>query len=197
MAGNAKTGAPTRREMILTEAAKLFFERGFAGTGIDEIGAAVGVTGPAFYRHFSSKQDLLVALVERAVSRLQDVVDRALEGAGGDPEEALRLLAEYSEYSAHACVEDGPLTAIYAQEARNLESDARNRLNRLHRRMREVWVQTLAQLRPELSSAELLLAVHAVGALQTSVATYHGTLDKARQKEMLTKMTLAALHWEE
>lgn len=195
MPGNAaKTSAPSRREMILTEAAKLFFERGFAGTGIDEIGAAVGVTGPAFYRHFSSKQDLLVALVERAVGRLQDVVDRAVEAADGDPEEALRLLAEYS---ADACVEDGPLTAIYTQEARNLEPDARSRLNRLHRRMRDAWVQVLAQLRPDLTSAELLLAVHAVGALQTSVATYKGTLDKAGQKALLTKLTLAALHWDE
>jgi AcrR family transcriptional regulator len=80
-----RTSAPTRREMILEAAAQLFFERGFAGTGIDEIGAAVGVTGPAFYRHFESKQDLLVALVERAVSRLQDVVDRAVAEADGDP----------------------------------------------------------------------------------------------------------------
>ena len=44
--------------------------------------------------------------------------------------------------------------------------------------MRDAWVQVLGQLRPELTSAELLLAVHAVSALQTSVATYHGTLDK-------------------
>ena len=195
MAGNAKTTtAPNRREMILTEAAKLFFEHGFSGTGIDEIGAAVGVTGPAFYRHFSSKQDLLVALVERAVERLQEVVDRAAAAADGDPEEALLLLVEYS---SDACVEDGPLTAIYTQEARNLEPEARNRLNRLHRRMRDAWVQILAQLRPDLTSAELLLAVHVVSGLQTSVATYHGTLDKARQKQLLTKMTLAALHWKE
>jgi AcrR family transcriptional regulator len=196
MASNAtqRTPAPTRREMILEAAAQLFFERGFAGTGIDEIGAAVGVTGPAFYRHFESKQDLLVALVERAVSRLQDVVDRALEEADGDAEEGLRLLAEFS---ADACVEDGPLTAIYTQEQRNLAPDARTRLNRLHRKMRDEWVRVFAQLRPELSSAELLLAVHTVGALQTSVATYHGTLDKQRQKEMLTRMTLAALHWKD
>lgn len=195
MPGNAaKTATPTRREMILSAAAKLFFERGFAGTGIDEIGAAVGVTGPAFYRHFESKQDLLVALVERAVSRLQDAVDRAVLASDGDPEEALRLLAAFS---ADACVEDGPLTAIYTQEARNLQPEARNRLNRLHRRMRDAWVQVLGQLRPDLSSAELLLAVNSVSALQTSVATYHGTLDKERQKRMITQMTLAALHWQD
>ncbi len=183
---------PSRREMILEAAALLFFEQGFAGTGIDEIGAAVGVTGPAFYRHFASKQDLLVALVERAVERLQSVVDRALAEADGEPEEALRLLARFS---ADACVDDGPLTAIYTQEARNLNPEARTRLNRMHRRMRNEWVQVLRQLRPELPDAELLLAVHAVSALQTSVATYHGTLDVGGQKDLLTRLTLAALHW--
>jgi AcrR family transcriptional regulator len=180
--------------MILTAGAKLFFERGFASTGIDEIGAAVGVTGPAFYRHFESKHDLLVALVERAVSRLHDAVKRAAEEARDDPERMLRLMAEFS---ADACVEDGPLTAIYTQEARNLQPEARTRLNRVHRRMRDEWVRVLSELRPELTSAELLLAVHTVGALQISVATYHGTLEPARQKEMLTRMTLAALHWED
>lgn len=193
MASNVRSvETPTRREMILTEGAKLFFERGFAGTGIDEIGAAVGVTGPAFYRHFASKHDLLVALVERAVSRLQDIVDRAVDESDGDAEETLRLLAEYS---AVACVEDGPLTAIYTQEARNLQPEARTRLNRLHRRMRDRWVEVLARVRPDLSQAELLLVVHAVSALQTSVATYHGPLDRERQTELIVRMTLAALHW--
>ena len=37
------------------------------------------------------------------------------------------------------------------------------------------------------------MPIHSISALQTSVATYHGTLDPARQKEMLTRMTLAAL----
>ncbi|HZN12934.1 MAG TPA: TetR/AcrR family transcriptional regulator [Acidimicrobiales bacterium] len=181
-----------RREMILEASAELFFERGFAATGVDEIGAAVGVTGPAFYRHFASKHDLLVALVERAVTRLQEVVDRAVAAADGDPERALRLLAEFS---AEACVDDGPLTALYTQEARNLQPDARARLNGMQRKMRKVWIDVLRQLRPELSDAELMLAIHAVGALQTSVATYHGTLDEASQRDLLTRLTLAALHW--
>jgi AcrR family transcriptional regulator len=196
MAGTASTKptAPSRREMILEAAAQLFFERGFAATGIDDIGSAVGVTGPAFYRHFESKHDLLVALVERAVERLQAAVDRALEEAAGDPERSLQLLAEFS---AAACVEDGPLTAIYTHELRNLKPDARTRLNTMHRRMRQSWIQTLAKVRPELSEEELRLAVHAISALETSVATYHGDLTPTRAKEMLARMTLAALRWQD
>ncbi len=122
MAGKASAPAP-RREMILEAAAQLFFERGFAATGIDDIGVAVGVTGPAFYRHFESKHDLLVALVERAVERLQEAVDRALAEAGGNAARALQLLAEFG---AAACVDDGPLTAIYTHEVRNLQPEARS-----------------------------------------------------------------------
>ncbi|HZN16238.1 MAG TPA: TetR/AcrR family transcriptional regulator [Acidimicrobiales bacterium] len=197
MASDAASGpsaAPSRREMILEAAAQLFFDRGFAATGIDDIGTAVGVTGPAFYRHFKSKHDLLVALVERAVERLQSVVDRALDEADGDAERALQLMAEFG---AAACVDDGPLTAIYTQEARDLQPDERTRLNRLHRRMRDAWVRTLGELRPHLSEDELRLAIHAISGLQTSVATYHGDLPPERQREVLARMTLSALHWED
>src|SRR3990172_3114367 len=45
--------SPGRREAILDAATHLFSARGYADTGIDDIGAAVGITGPAVYRHFA------------------------------------------------------------------------------------------------------------------------------------------------
>lgn len=64
-----RTDAPTRREQILKEAARLFAERGFHGVGVDEIGAAVGISGPGLYRHFPGKDamlaELLVGISER------------------------------------------------------------------------------------------------------------------------------------
>src|SRR6266496_4344902 len=50
---------PTRREQILAAAAELFARHDFHGVGIDDIGAAVGVSGPALYRHFRSKDAML------------------------------------------------------------------------------------------------------------------------------------------
>ena len=50
---------PTRREQILREAARLFADRGFHGVGVDEIGAAVGISGPGLYRHFAGKDAML------------------------------------------------------------------------------------------------------------------------------------------
>ena len=58
----------TRDREILKAAARLFARRGFHAVGVDEIGEAAGVTGPAIYRHFGSKDEILGALFETASS---------------------------------------------------------------------------------------------------------------------------------
>jgi AcrR family transcriptional regulator len=54
-----------RRVLILEAAGRLFGERGYARTNLDEIAAAAGVTKPVLYRHFDSKKALYLALLER------------------------------------------------------------------------------------------------------------------------------------
>lgn len=81
-----RTDAPTRREQILKEAARLFAERGFHGVGVDEIGAAVGISGPGLYRHFPGKDamlaELLVGISERLLAGGQLRVDE--DATSGD-----------------------------------------------------------------------------------------------------------------
>ena len=50
-----------KRERILEEAVKLFYERGFTGTTLDDIAAELGVTKPFIYTHFRGKVELLAA----------------------------------------------------------------------------------------------------------------------------------------
>src|SRR5262245_37359931 len=54
-----------RRAVIEEAAGRLFGERGYARTTLDEIAAAAGVTKPVLYRHFGSKKELYLALLER------------------------------------------------------------------------------------------------------------------------------------
>src|SRR5437763_17054307 len=60
---------PSRREQILQAAAQLFAERGSRAVGMDDAGAAVGVTGPAIYRHFASKDAMLAEMLLRISER--------------------------------------------------------------------------------------------------------------------------------
>ena len=63
---------PSRRDQILTAAAELFARHGFHGVGIDDIGAAVGISGPALYRHFRSKDAMLGEMLTSISERLLD-----------------------------------------------------------------------------------------------------------------------------
>lgn len=65
-AGKRKLGA--RKAEILDVAGDLFHRSGFHAVGMDDIGEAAGVTGPALYFHFRSKTGLLAAIMERLAS---------------------------------------------------------------------------------------------------------------------------------
>jgi AcrR family transcriptional regulator len=54
------------RERIMMTAAALFYKEGYRAVGVDRVIAASGVAKATFYKHFPSKDDLIVAWVERA-----------------------------------------------------------------------------------------------------------------------------------
>src|SRR5215468_7999552 len=55
----------TGRERLVTAAIELFYRHGFGAVGIDQVIAQAGVTKTTFYKHFESKDDLMVAAVQR------------------------------------------------------------------------------------------------------------------------------------
>lgn len=91
-----------RRALIVEAAGRLFGERGFAATRLDDVAAAAGVTKPILYRHFESKRDLYLALLARHRDDLGGfVADIPSEGA---MEERLRAVLEvwFSYVEAHS-----------------------------------------------------------------------------------------------
>jgi AcrR family transcriptional regulator len=84
--------APQRREQLVSVATKLFAERGYEATTTAAIAEAAGVTEPILYRHFSSKQDLFVAIV-REMSDLTLRHWKELIGGTDDPADAIRRIA--------------------------------------------------------------------------------------------------------
>ena len=69
-----------RRELILESAGRLFGERGYAHTSLDQIAAAAGVTKPILYRHFDSKKALYLALLQRHRDDLPRFFERVPAG---------------------------------------------------------------------------------------------------------------------
>src|SRR3954463_15232789 len=96
MTASAPSGArrrrdPGRRERILVAAARPAPRRGFHTVGMAEIGAEAGIVGSGIYRHFDSKDAILVALLDRVMGRLQDGAARIL-AASADDRSALSAL---------------------------------------------------------------------------------------------------------
>jgi AcrR family transcriptional regulator len=178
-----------RTEEILDAATRLFGQHGFTETGIDEIGAAVGVTGPAVYRYFASKEELLVAVLDRAVRHAAGLAEAA-RAAASSPENAL---AQAVDGAVAACIADRALTALYWNEARCLPAPQRRRVERAQRAMIEDFAELLRSVRPELSPSEGRMAVYAASALMRSVSNRATSLDEATLQTMLSEMAYAAL----
>lgn len=77
--------AVERRSVVLEAAERLFADRGFAATTLDDVAAAAGVTKPVVYRHFASKRDLAMFLLELHRDRLAAAPLEALLSAPGLP----------------------------------------------------------------------------------------------------------------
>jgi AcrR family transcriptional regulator len=178
-----------RREAILAEAARLFHHNGFHETGIDEIGAAVGITGPGVYRHFESKQHLLAAILDRNMQRHQEIVTEVTEMKL----KPLDALAELVQRSAGELAHNRDAAALYFQEGRNLPPDELTRYTRIQRGLITEWVRLLREVRPELNDEDSRAAVRAVGGLLNSVGYFTTTMSPDRLTTLLANMALAAL----
>jgi AcrR family transcriptional regulator len=83
--------AAKRKEQLLDCAMQLFAAHGYARATTAELAKLAGVTEPIIYRHFESKLDLFVALIERTAALTLTTWERQLAGVN-DPSERLRRL---------------------------------------------------------------------------------------------------------
>jgi len=163
-----------RSDAILRAAAHLFADRGYNGVSLEDIGAAVGVSGPAVYRHFAGKQALLGAVLVAVSEDLVDGGRRVSESASG-PEERMRALVDFHVDFAlgHADV-----IRVHDRDVAHLSPDDHAEVRRFQRAYIELWIDTLSAL-IDASPEELRLRVQACFGLINS--TPHSTRAAARR----------------
>jgi AcrR family transcriptional regulator len=157
---------PSRRDEILDAALGLFRSRGFAGTGIDDIGAALGLAGSGIYRSYPSKADILLDAYDRAGAQVQVGAGEALAGARSAHDALVRLAVSF----ATVAIDNVDLIVVTSREGSALPEAERPRLSRRRKAVRDTWVAVLRQCRPQLSAAEARLLVRGVFPLASEVA---------------------------
>ena len=92
--------AELRREEILDAAERVFAHAPFRAAGTADIAREAGVAEPTIYRHFDSKRELYLAVVERSCTMVRDQFKRIAEQTS-DAHEALHLIGEW--YAQNIC----------------------------------------------------------------------------------------------
>jgi AcrR family transcriptional regulator len=172
-----------RRDDIIAAAVQLFSRKGYTNTSITDIGAAMGLTGPAVYRYFEGKEQILVAALDSNWERLSRSMAHVVQLP--EPDCLNELVREYTEMT----VDDGIYFLLWQHERHRLPPSYVEHTKRKQHLYISEWVHILHRVRPELSEQQAHLLVHAAFALMHSTANYRG-IPPAAAKRTFTELTL-------
>ncbi|MGH3457400.1 TetR/AcrR family transcriptional regulator [Aeromicrobium sp.] len=165
-----------RQQQILDTAAVLFAERGFHGVSVHDIGAACGITGPALYKHFRGKGELLAAsLIDISETLLKEGSARA--ASASSPSDALDALIDWHVEFA---LEHPAFIVVQDREWANLDAAGRRDVRALQLSYIDVWVDTVLALGHGLDSITDRATARA--AVQATFGLLNSTPHSARIK---------------
>ncbi len=172
----------------MTAATELFRERGFRETSLGDIGAAAGVSGPAIYRYFDGKGELLSVLIEEAAVTWRETVDNVLN-EDTPPTVTLERLIDAAIVLQ---LRNGNLRDVFVKEYRSLDDEARRRVARIERVRMAEWVHLLCEVQPSLSDEEARAAVTMVDGMLRSITSLSG-IGREQLARVMKDMVLGGL----
>jgi AcrR family transcriptional regulator len=181
-------GAGSRREQILVTAAELFAARGFHGVSVADLGAACGISGPALYKHFASKDAVLAEMLVSISHELLDVASARAAGADGARAAVVALVDWHVDFA----LRHRPLIVVQDRDWESLPGAAREQVRTLQRKYVDLWAEHLRALRPGLGLARARAMAHAAFGLINSTP-HSGLLPDPAMQALLRTMALGAL----
>jgi AcrR family transcriptional regulator len=180
----------TRRAQLLTAAASLFAERGFANVTLEELGSAVGISGPAVYRHFPSKDAVLAELLIEVSNRLIDGAEAAVADSNSNQGALESLIAFQTDFA----LRNRNVIWIQRRDLTHLERSDAQIVRALQRNFINLWIGVLTGLQPDLTPSLARTKVQATLAMINSTpfsTPKTGAFEESRS--LLEKMAKAAL----
>nr|WP_218852179.1 TetR/AcrR family transcriptional regulator [Nocardioides panaciterrulae] len=172
----------------MATAAELFAARGFHGVSVADLGAACGISGPALYKHFASKD---AVLAEMLVSISEELLSVGRERAAAAPEPAAALSA-LVDWHVDFALRHRPLIVVQDRDWQSLPGAARERVRVLQREYVDLWAAQLRALDPGLPADRARAMAHAAFGLINSTP-HSGLLPDAPMHGLLSQMALGAL----
>ena len=180
----------SRRDQILQQAAELFAARGFHGVSMADLGAAVGISGPALYKHFPSKESMLA---EMLVSISEELLETGRERvAARDGQEPAAALAALVDWHVDFALANRALIVVQDRDWASLPDDARERVRSLQREYVDLWASQLQRVHPGLVTDRARTMAHVAFGLINSTP-HSGLLPDEAMRTLLHEMAVAAL----
>jgi AcrR family transcriptional regulator len=160
-----------KKERILEEAVKLFYERGFSGTTLDDIAGKLGVTKPFIYTHFRSKVELLEAICRPTIEMSLEAIASAAEREGPASERLFRGVVAFSK----VVLQRQANIAVYFREEKNLSEAGLEDINALRKRFDRVLSELLEEgaKADEFRIADIRVAALAIGGMVSWAYTWY------------------------
>ena len=188
MSSETRTDPLSRRDQILATAAELFAARGFHGVSVADLGAACGISGPALYKHFVSKD---AVLAEMLVSISEELLGVGRERVAAAPDAAAALTA-LVDWHVDFALRHRPLIVVQDRDWQSLPAEARERVRSLQREYVDLWAAQLRLVHDDLVLARARAMAHAAFGLINSTP-HSGLLPDAPMHALLREMVLGAL----
>ncbi len=108
-----------KKERIVEEAVRLFYERGFRGTSLEAIADSLDMTKPFIYGVYEKKTDILFDIATRITQDSLEAVEEQVRGDGTPRERLVRM----SQALARICMDDRISVAVFFREEAQLEPE--------------------------------------------------------------------------
>jgi AcrR family transcriptional regulator len=177
-----------RRQQILDIAADLFAARGFHGVSVAELGAACGISGPALYKHFESKDSMLAEMLVNISETLLSEGRTRVAHADG-PRAALESLVEWHIEFA---LGHRALIVVQDRDWSSLPDEARERVRALQRAYVDVWATQIRHIDQGMSPETSRTRAHVLFGLLNSTP-HSGRLPDPQMHDVLREMAHGAL----
>ena len=112
------------RDDVVSAAGRLFADRGYHGTSMRDLGRELGLLGSSLYSHVSSKQDLLVEVVEEGARLFEVSAEQALATPGPASDRLDALIAGHVD----VVIDNIDVARTVLNEARMLDAEHRSRV---------------------------------------------------------------------
>ena len=178
-----------RKSALLQAAADLFAARGYHAVSTDDIGRAVGISGPGVYRHFASKLELLMTLCDAAMDHLLDGSRAIVESADARPAAIAQLVEFHVEFAAS----ERALLAVYLREQRELPVRELRQLRRRQREYEGVWCEAISAEHGDLAELDVRAVVKVMLSMLNGTAHIRDVILRARLVGLLEQLAAGAL----